>query len=60
MTRFTGSIPFVYIHLVVFGLWITLNLPWAPPDVRFDPQFTVLAMAVASWDLTRSPTARSS
>ncbi len=47
MTRFTGSMPFVYIHLAVFGLWITLNLPWAPPGVRFDPQFTVLAMAAS-------------
>jgi uncharacterized membrane protein len=43
ITRFTGSMTFVYIHLVLFGLWILLNLPWSPLP-RFDPTFVVLAM----------------
>jgi uncharacterized membrane protein len=43
ITRFTGSMTFVYIHLVLFGLWIGLNLPWSPLP-RFDPTFVVLAM----------------
>ena len=28
ITRFTGSMRFVYIHLAVYGLWIIVNLPW--------------------------------
>ena len=26
ITRFTGSMPFVYIHLALFGFWIVANL----------------------------------
>ncbi|MFL6513526.1 MAG: DUF1003 domain-containing protein [Chthoniobacterales bacterium] len=43
VTRFTGSIRFVYIHLILFGSWIALNLPWLPTP-KFDPTFVVLAM----------------
>src|SRR3954466_5968031 len=43
ITRFTGSMRFVYIHLVLFGLWILVNLPWSPWP-KFDPTFVVLAM----------------
>jgi hypothetical protein len=28
ITRFTGSMPFVYLHSVFFGLWILINLGW--------------------------------
>ncbi len=43
ITRFTGSMRFVYLHLAVFGLWILVNLGWLllPP---FDPSFVILAM----------------
>ena len=44
ITRFTGSMIFVYLHLVVYGLWITINLGWIPGVPRFDPTFVVLAM----------------
>jgi uncharacterized membrane protein len=46
VTRFTGSMWFVYIHLVVYGLWIFINLGWLriPGVPRFDPTFVVLAM----------------
>lgn len=43
VTRFTGSLPFVYVHLALFGIWILWNLKvfgLAP----FDPSFVVLAM----------------
>ncbi len=30
ITRFTGSMAFVYIHAVLFGGWIIGNLPWVP------------------------------
>lgn len=43
ITRFTGSIPFVYLHLALFGAWIVVNLGWTPLP-RFDPSFVVLAM----------------
>jgi uncharacterized membrane protein len=26
VTRFSGSMHFVYLHLVLFGLWIVINL----------------------------------
>ena len=43
ITRFTGSMMFVYIHLVLFGLWIFSNLTGVPFG-KFDPTFVVLAM----------------
>ena len=43
ITRFTGSMRFVYIHLVLFGAWIIANLPWVPWP-KFDPTFVILAM----------------
>jgi uncharacterized membrane protein len=47
VTRFTGSMRFVYIHLVLFGAWIVVNLGWIPGVPRFDRSFTVLAMAAS-------------
>jgi uncharacterized membrane protein len=46
VTRFTGSMGFVYLHLLVFGLWIVVNLPWFRLP-RFDPSYVVLAMVAA-------------
>lgn len=43
VTHFTGSMRFVYIHLVLFGAWIISNLPGVPLP-KFDPTFVVLAM----------------
>ena len=43
ITRFTGSMIFVYIHLVLFGAWIVSNLPGVPLP-KFDPSFVILAM----------------
>ncbi len=47
VTRFTGSMTFVYIHLVLFGAWVATNLGLVPGlgGLRnFDEGFTVLAM----------------
>lgn len=44
ITRFTGSMTFVYIHLVCYGAWILVNLGVVPGVPRFDPSFVVLAM----------------
>ena len=47
VTRFTGRMTFVCIHLVLFGAWIAVNLGWVPAVPRFDASFTVLAMAAS-------------
>src|SRR4051794_27914463 len=36
--------PFVYIHLVVYGFWITANLGWIPGVPKWDESFVILAM----------------
>ena len=43
VARFTGSMMFVYIHLVLFGIWIIWNLGKLGLK-PFDPSFVVLAM----------------
>jgi uncharacterized membrane protein len=43
VTKFTGSMQFVCLHLVVFSLWIISNVGWLPVP-RFDPSFVILAM----------------
>ncbi|HEU5019591.1 MAG TPA: DUF1003 domain-containing protein [Pseudolabrys sp.] len=47
VTVFTGSMPFVYLHLVIVGLWIVVNLGWVPGVPQFDPTFVILAMAAS-------------
>ena len=44
VTRFTGSLPFVYLHLAIFGFWIIANLGWVPGVPQWDESFVVLAM----------------
>jgi uncharacterized membrane protein len=46
VTRFTGSMVFVYIHLILFGGWILWNtaLPALKP---FDPSLVILAMVAS-------------
>ncbi len=46
ITGFTGSMRFVYIHLVLFGSWIAWNLPFSRLP-RFDPSLVILAMAAS-------------
>jgi uncharacterized membrane protein len=47
ITRFTGSMLFVYIHLTVFSLWIFANLRWIPSIPAWDESFVILAMAAS-------------
>ena len=42
ITRFAGSMAFVYLHLAVVALWIAINVGWLPLP-RFDPTFVLLA-----------------
>lgn len=44
ITRFTGSMRFVYIHVLIFGAWIGINLGVVPHVTPFDPTLVVLAM----------------
>ncbi|HEX8203792.1 MAG TPA: DUF1003 domain-containing protein [Isosphaeraceae bacterium] len=46
VTRFAGSMRFVYLHLLLVGIWIAVNLGWLPPR-PFDPSFVILAMAAS-------------
>jgi uncharacterized membrane protein len=45
ITRFTGSMGFVYCHLAIYGSWIAANL--IPHIPHFDPTFVVLAMVAS-------------
>jgi uncharacterized membrane protein len=47
ITRFTGSMTFVYVHVAIFGLWIVINLGWLPIVPPFDETFVVLAMVAS-------------
>lgn len=50
ITRFTGSMTFVYLHLALYAAWILTNLGLVPGlgALRgFDQGFTVLAMAAS-------------
>jgi uncharacterized membrane protein len=44
ISRFAGSMPFVYIHLVLYGGWIVANLDWLPGVRPWDPSLVILAM----------------
>jgi hypothetical protein len=44
ITRFTGSMLFVYIHLALFGFWIVANLRLIPRVPAWDDPFVILAM----------------
>ena len=46
VTRFTGSMTFVYLHLALFGAWIVINVPGTPLP-KFDPTFVTLAMCAS-------------
>jgi uncharacterized membrane protein len=44
ITRFAGSMAFVYLHLFMFGTWILVNLNMVPFVKAFDPSLVMLAM----------------
>lgn len=47
ITDFAGSMLFVYIHAIVFGLWIVINEGWLPVLPAWDPSLVILAMAAS-------------
>ena len=44
ITRFAGSMDFVYAHALGYGVWILANIGWIPSVAPWDPSFVVLAM----------------
>jgi uncharacterized membrane protein len=46
VSAFAGSMPFVYLHLGLFGAWIIINLGVTPLQ-KFDPSFAILAMVAS-------------
>jgi uncharacterized membrane protein len=46
VTRFAGSMAFVYLHLLLFGGWILVNSGITPLP-PFDPSLVMLAMAAS-------------
>ena len=44
ITRFSGSMAFVYLHFAIYGAWIVGNLGLLPGIPRWDPSFVILAM----------------
>jgi len=43
ITRFSGSMAFVYMHLVLVAGWVAINLGIIPLIPVFDPTFVILA-----------------
>jgi uncharacterized membrane protein len=44
ITRFTGSMRFVYIHALAYGFWIAANGGLVPGLSPWDPSYVILAM----------------
>ena len=48
IASFVGSIPFVLLHLLWFGTWVTINIGLVPGVRRYDPYpFALLCMLVS-------------
>jgi uncharacterized membrane protein len=47
ITRFSGSMAFVYIHLSIFAMWVAINKSWLAIMPPWDPSLVILAMAAS-------------
>lgn len=47
VTRFSGSMTFVYLHMAVFGVWILVNAGLLPALPRWDASFVILGTAAS-------------
>jgi uncharacterized membrane protein len=47
ITRFTGSMNFVFVHVLAYGFWIVANLGLVPGVRTWDPTFVILAMVAS-------------
>ena len=42
VTRFAGSMAFVYLHVVLFGVWVAVNTGLVPALPKWDESFEIL------------------
>lgn len=47
ISRFSGTMPFVWLHVAIYGGWIAINLDLIPFIRPFDPTFVTLAMTAS-------------
>nr|WP_238179877.1 DUF1003 domain-containing protein [Methylobacterium oxalidis] len=47
ITRFTGSMAFVYLHVVLFGSWILVNSGLLPIMPKWDESFVILGTSAS-------------
>lgn len=47
ITRFAGSMTFVYLHLVVFGFWAAVNSGLLPVLPKWDESFVILGTSAS-------------
>jgi len=47
ITRFTGSMAFVYLHLAIVAAWVAVNIGAVPGVAPFDETFVILATAAS-------------
>jgi uncharacterized membrane protein len=47
ITGFIGSLHFVYLHLVILAVWLSVNLGWVSVLPAFDPRFVWLPVFLA-------------
>jgi uncharacterized membrane protein len=53
ITRFAGSMWCVYAHLVLFGLWIVINLGWTPLPSEERADLDLQISLLAEHEITR-------
>jgi uncharacterized membrane protein len=57
MTGFAGGMLFVYVHIVIFSLWILAG--WVSAVPVWDPSFAVPAMVASSMQFSFPPSCSS-
>ena len=47
VTRFAGSMAFVYLHVVLFGVWVAVNAGLVPVLPKWDESFVILGTSAS-------------
>lgn len=47
VTRFAGSMAFVYLHVVLFGVWVAVNTGLIPVLPKWDESFVILGTSAS-------------
>ena len=48
VTRFAGSMTFVYLHAVLFGIWTMVNVGWIAAIPKWDETFVILGTSASA------------